>query len=62
MKMKVNGIEIGSCVPDKNYESTEVYELINILNYVPELRDTSNEWRIYVDNQDRIRIKVFKLF
>ena len=42
MKMKANGIELGSGVPDKKYENTEVSELINILNYFPELRDKSN--------------------
>ena len=40
-KMKAKGIEVGSGVPDKNYESEEVYELIHIANYFPELREKS---------------------
>ena len=31
-KMKAKGIEIGSGVPNKKYESEEVYELIYIAN------------------------------
>ena len=31
-KMKANGIEVGSGVPDKKYYSEEVYELIHIAN------------------------------
>ena len=38
-KMKALGIEIGSGVPNKKYDSTEVYELINIANCFPELRN-----------------------
>ncbi len=38
-KMKAKGIEIGSGVPDKKYESEEVYELIHIANCFPELRE-----------------------
>ena len=38
-KMKAKGIEVGSGVPDKKYESEEVYELINIANCFPELRE-----------------------
>ncbi|WP_032527320.1 hypothetical protein [Prochlorococcus marinus] len=37
-KMKAIGIEVGSGVPNKKYDSTEVYELINIANCFPELR------------------------
>ena len=29
----------GSGVPDKKYDSEEVYELIHIANYFPELRE-----------------------
>ena len=36
-KMKAKGIEVGSGVPDKKYESEEVYELIHIANCFPEL-------------------------
>ena len=38
-KMKAKGIEVGSGVPDKKYESEEVYELIQIANCFPELRE-----------------------
>ena len=38
-KMKAKGIEVGSGVPDKQYESEEVYELIDIANCFPELRE-----------------------
>ncbi len=37
-KMKDKGIEVGSGVPDKKYDSEEVYELIHIANCFPELR------------------------
>ena len=37
-KMKAKGIEVGSGVPDKKYNSEEIYELIHIANYFPELR------------------------
>ena len=40
-KMKAKGIEVGSGVPDKKYESEEVYELIHIANCFPELREKS---------------------
>ncbi len=38
-KMKAKGIEVGSGVPDKRYDSEEVYELIHIANCFPELRN-----------------------
>ena len=38
-KMKAKGIEIGSGVPNKKYDSEEVYELIQIANCIPELRE-----------------------
>ena len=38
-KMKERGIEVGSGIPNKKYDSKEVYELINIANCFPELRD-----------------------
>ena len=41
-KMKAKGIEVGSGVPDKKYESEEVYELIHIANCFPELREKEN--------------------
>ena len=37
-KMKQRGIEVGSGIPNKKYDSKEVYELIHIANYFPELR------------------------
>ena len=37
-KMKAIGIEVGSGVPNKKYDSKEIYELINITNCFPELR------------------------
>ena len=41
-KMKAKGIEVGSGVPKKKYDSEEIYELINIASCFPELRDKSN--------------------
>ena len=41
-KMKARGIEVGSGVPDKKYDSEEVYELIHIANCFPELREKDN--------------------
>ena len=38
-KMKALGIEVGSGVPNKIYDSKEVYELIHIAGCFPELRD-----------------------
>ncbi len=38
-KMKAKGIKVGSWIPNKKYDTTEVYELINILNYFSELRN-----------------------
>ena len=38
-KMKAKGIDIGSGVPDKKYDSEKIYELINILNRFPEIRN-----------------------
>ena len=38
-KMKAKGIEVGSGVPNKKYDSQEVYELIHISNCFPELRE-----------------------
>lgn len=38
-KMKKKGIEVGSGIPNKKYESKEVYELIHIVNCFPELRE-----------------------
>ena len=38
-KMKAKGIEVGSGVPDKDYDNEEVYELIHIANCIPELKE-----------------------
>ena len=40
-KMKERGIEIGSGIPNKKYDSQEVYELIHITNCFPELRENN---------------------
>ena len=37
-KMKARGIEVGSGVPNKKYDSKEVYELIHIANCFTEIR------------------------
>ena len=38
-KMKDKGIEVGSGVPNKKYDSEEVYELIHIATCFTELRE-----------------------
>ena len=38
-KMKEKGIKVGSGIPNKKYDSKEVYELIHIAKFFPELRD-----------------------
>ena len=38
-KMKAKGIKVGSGVPNKKYDSSEVFELIQIANCFPELRE-----------------------
>ena len=38
-KMKAKGIEVGSGVPNKKYDSKEVYELIFIANCFQKLSD-----------------------
>ena len=42
-KMKERGIDVGSGIPNKKYDSKEVYELIHILNCFPELREKNIE-------------------
>ena len=37
--MKERGIDVGSGIPNKKYDSKEVYELINIVTCFPELRE-----------------------
>ena len=41
-KMKVKGMEVGSGVPNKNYNNKEVHELIHIVKCFPELREEVN--------------------
>ena len=41
-KMKDKGIELGSGIPNKKYDSKEVYELIYITNCFAELREKKN--------------------
>tara|TARA_B100000886_G_scaffold308277_1_gene241822 strand:- start:198 stop:392 length:195 start_codon:yes stop_codon:yes gene_type:complete len=38
-KIKERGIEVGSGIPNKKYDSKEVYELIQIANCFHELRE-----------------------
>ena len=38
----ISNIEVGSGVPNKNYDSEEIYELIHITNCFPELRAKGN--------------------
>ena len=38
-KMKERGIEVGSGIPNKKYNNREVYELIHISKFFPELRE-----------------------
>ena len=38
-KMKERGIEVGSGIPNKTYDSKEIYELSHIANCFPELRE-----------------------
>ena len=38
-KMKERGIEVGSGIPNKKYNSKEVFELIHIANCFTELRE-----------------------
>ena len=37
-KMKARGLEVGSGIPNKKYDSKEIYELIHITKCFPELR------------------------
>ena len=38
-KMKERGIKLGSGIPNKKYDSREIYELIQIAKCFPELRE-----------------------
>ena len=46
-KMKDRGIDVGSGIPDKEYDNKEVLELIHLANCFPELRNKSKESLIY---------------
>ena len=41
-KMKAKGIEVGSGVLNKKYDSQEIFELIRIAYCFPELREKGN--------------------
>ena len=41
-KMKQRGIEVGSGIPNKKYDSRELYELIHISKCFSELREKNN--------------------
>ena len=43
-KMKSLGIEVGSGLPNKKYDSSEVFELIHIANCFPELREKNKKY------------------
>ena len=38
-KMKAKGLEGGSGIPNKKYDNSEVYELIQIFSCFPELKE-----------------------
>ena len=40
-KMEAKGIKVGSGVTNKTYDNEEIYELIHIVNYFPELRNNA---------------------
>ena len=42
-KIKERGIEAGSGIPNKKYDSKEVCELIHIANFFPELREKNKK-------------------
>ena len=42
-KMKERGIDVGSGIPNKKYDSKEVYELIHITSCFPELREKNKK-------------------
>ena len=44
-KMKEKGIKVGSGIPNKKYDSKEVYELIHIANCFPELKEGKKIFR-----------------
>ena len=42
-KMQAIGIEVGSGIPNKIYDNSEVYELIHLANCFPELREKNKK-------------------
>ena len=42
-KMKAKGIKVESVIPNKKYDSSEVYELIQIANCFTELREMNRQ-------------------
>ena len=46
-KMKERGIELGSGIPNKKYDSKEVYELIHIANCFPELIERKKKFKFF---------------
>ena len=42
-RMKAKGIALGSGIPNKKYDSKEIYELIHSANFFPELREKKNK-------------------
>ena len=44
-KMKEKEIDVGSGIPNKEYDIKEVYELIHIANCFPELREGKKIFR-----------------
>ena len=38
-KMNAKGIKVGSGIPNKKYDSQEIYELIHFADFFPELRE-----------------------
>ena len=50
-KMKAKGIVVGSGIPNKKYDSKEVYELIHIAKSFPELKKNQmNLLKILIPN------------
>ena len=46
-KMNAKGIKVGSGIPNKKYDSQEIYELIHIANFFPELREKKNKLKSF---------------
>ena len=46
-KMNAKGIKVGSGIPNKKYDSQEIYELIHIADFFPELRERKNKLKSF---------------